>query len=124
MNSLDRDMSDVREEQIVVEQESMKSESNEPEEVKSIGPMYSQANPVIEISQIYFIFGDPQVKVNDCHLVIQILHPIIRGSIQSRSIHRQHPSILFISSLKKSFPMSNSSNQKFICWFLILEDFY
>ena len=103
-------------------QESKKSESDEPEDIKSIGLMYSQANPIIEIPYSDFIFGDLQVKVNDCDLVIQILHPIIQGSIQARSVHQQHPSIRSISNLKKSFSMSKSceeneehpTNQKFI----------
>ena len=62
MNSDDHDMSDVREENAMVE------------EVTSIGPMYLQADPIIEIPHIDFIFGDPQLKVNDCDLVIQIMH--------------------------------------------------
>ena len=77
VNSQDRDMSDVREEQATAAQESMKSDVDEPEEVKSIGSMYSQADPVIEIPHIDFIFGDQQVKGNDCDLVKQILHATI-----------------------------------------------
>eukprot|EP00268_Persea_americana_P020413 TRINITY_DN20599_c0_g2_i1.p1 TRINITY_DN20599_c0_g2~~TRINITY_DN20599_c0_g2_i1.p1 ORF type:complete len:117 (-),score=9.60 TRINITY_DN20599_c0_g2_i1:10-360(-) len=104
--------------------ESMKSESDELEEVKSIGPMNSQAYSIIEISHIDFIFKDPQVKANDCDLVIQILHPIRQGSIKARSVCQQHTSILSIFSLKKSLSMSKScedneehaTNLKFICW--------
>ena len=113
-----------REEQAMVVEQSMKSESDDPKVVKSISPMYLQADPDIEIPHIDFIFGDQKAKVNDCDLVIHILHPIIQGSIQARSIHQRHPSILPIYSLKKSFPMFKSrkeneeqlANQKFIRW--------
>ena len=66
VNIQDRDMSDIQEEQATVVQESMKSESDEPKDVKSISPMYWQADPIIEIPHIDLVFGDQQVKVNDC----------------------------------------------------------
>ena len=55
VNCHEQDMSEVWEEQAMVVQESMQSEPDEPEEVKSIGLMYSQADPIIEIPhRLYF----------------------------------------------------------------------
>ena len=65
----------------------MKSKSDELEEVKLIGPMHSQADPIIEVPHIGFMFGGPQLNVNDCDLVIRILHPIIQASTQAISVH-------------------------------------